>query len=261
MAKAKYLADVDNNKIYPVGHTRAVYDENGTLLEDRLTSDEQKIATEATERKNADNTKVNISGGDVSKTVVSFTQSSTRTDITSGDTVSTLFGKIKKWFADLKTVAWAGNYSDLTGKPSLFSGSYNDLSNKPTSFTPSSHASTDATYGAASSSNYGHTRLSDSVSSTSSTSSGYAATPYAVKQAYDTGLVTYVDGDYFETVEGNTSGASGIIANGGECALRDIITLPCSGLSLFALITKRLLHRTSLFIMHRCFMTNWSPPR
>ncbi len=30
-----------------------------------------------------------------------------------------------------------------------------------------------------------------------------------------TGLVTYIDGDYFETVEGNTSGASGIIANGG----------------------------------------------
>ena len=102
MAKAKYLADVDNNKIYPVGHTRAVYDENGTLLEDRLTSDEQKIATEATERKNADNTKVNISGGDVSKTVVSFTQSSTRTDITSGDTVSTLFGKIKKWLSPFR---------------------------------------------------------------------------------------------------------------------------------------------------------------
>ena len=36
-----------------------------------------------------------------------------------------------------------------------------------------------------------------------------------------TGLVTYVDGDYFETVEGNTSGASGIIANGGGvCAKR-----------------------------------------
>lgn len=30
-----------------------------------------------------------------------------------------------------------------------------------------------------------------------------------------TGLVTRVNGDYFETVEGNTSGASGIIANGG----------------------------------------------
>lgn len=30
-----------------------------------------------------------------------------------------------------------------------------------------------------------------------------------------TGIVTKVSGDYFETVEGNTSGASGIIANGG----------------------------------------------
>lgn len=30
-----------------------------------------------------------------------------------------------------------------------------------------------------------------------------------------TGLVTYVDGDYFETIEGNTSGGSSIIANGG----------------------------------------------
>lgn len=30
-----------------------------------------------------------------------------------------------------------------------------------------------------------------------------------------TGLVTYVNGDYFETVEGNTSGGSTIVANGG----------------------------------------------
>lgn len=30
-----------------------------------------------------------------------------------------------------------------------------------------------------------------------------------------TGIVTFVQGDYFETVEGNTSGASSIVANGG----------------------------------------------
>lgn len=30
-----------------------------------------------------------------------------------------------------------------------------------------------------------------------------------------TGIVVSVDGDYFETIEGNTSGASGIVANGG----------------------------------------------
>ena len=31
-----------------------------------------------------------------------------------------MFGKIARWFADLKTVAFTGNYSDLAGKPSSF---------------------------------------------------------------------------------------------------------------------------------------------
>lgn len=47
----------------------------------------------------------------------SFTEASTRTNIASGDTVSTIFGKIKKFFSDLKTVAFTGAYSDLTGRP------------------------------------------------------------------------------------------------------------------------------------------------
>lgn len=50
---------------------------------------------------------------------------------------------------------------------------------------PKSHAVNATTYGAATGSNYGHTRLSDAVDSTSSTSGGYAATPKAVKSAYD----------------------------------------------------------------------------
>lgn len=51
---------------------------------------------------------------------------------------------------------------------------------------PTSHASTTTTYGKGTSSNYGHVKLSDSVSSTSSAaSSGVAATPSAVKTAYD----------------------------------------------------------------------------
>lgn len=48
--------------------------------------------------------------------------------------------------------------------------------------TPTSHASTSATYGAASTTNYGHVKLSTSTSSTSTT---LAATPSAVKSAYD----------------------------------------------------------------------------
>ena len=50
---------------------------------------------------------------------------------------------------------------------------------------PSNHRSTATTYGAANSSYYGHVKLSDSVSSTNSTDSGVAATPKAVKEAYD----------------------------------------------------------------------------
>jgi hypothetical protein len=33
---------------------------------------------------------------------------------------------------DLASVAFSGNYNDLTNKPTLFSGDYNDLTNKPT---------------------------------------------------------------------------------------------------------------------------------
>lgn len=56
------------------------------------------------------------------------------------------------------------------------------ISDFPSSMTPTSHASTSTTYGAASTSNYGHAKLSTSTSSTSTT---LAATPSAVKSAYD----------------------------------------------------------------------------
>lgn len=50
---------------------------------------------------------------------------------------------------------------------------------------PTNHASSATTYGTGTSSNYGHLKLSDSTSSTSGTSGGIAATPSAVKTAYD----------------------------------------------------------------------------
>ena len=46
-----------------------------------------------------------------------FTEASTRANIASGEKLSTLFGKIKKFFADLKTVAFTGSYTDLSNKP------------------------------------------------------------------------------------------------------------------------------------------------
>lgn len=50
---------------------------------------------------------------------------------------------------------------------------------------PTNHASTITTYGKGTLTNYGHVKLSDSILSTSSTDGGTAATPYAVKLAYD----------------------------------------------------------------------------
>lgn len=48
-----------------------------------------------------------------------FLEESTRTNIASGDKLSLIFGKIKKFFSDLKAVAFTGNYSDLSGKPTI----------------------------------------------------------------------------------------------------------------------------------------------
>lgn len=50
---------------------------------------------------------------------------------------------------------------------------------------PTNHAAVDTTHGAGSGSNYGHVKLSDATNSTSGAGGGTAATPAAVKAAYD----------------------------------------------------------------------------
>ena len=49
---------------------------------------------------------------------VEFTESSSRQQLNSGENISTLFGKIKKIFSDLKAVCFSGSYNDLSNKPS-----------------------------------------------------------------------------------------------------------------------------------------------
>ena len=55
----------------------------------------------------------------------------------------------------------------------------------PTTYAPIVHDSTATTYGKGTDTKYGHLKLSSSTSSTSGTSGGIAATPSAVKAAYD----------------------------------------------------------------------------
>lgn len=48
---------------------------------------------------------------------VEFNETANRQQISSGDKINTLFGKIRKWLSDLKPIAFSGSYDDLSNKP------------------------------------------------------------------------------------------------------------------------------------------------
>lgn len=48
-----------------------------------------------------------------------FTPASTRQNITSGEALPAILGKISKFFTDLKAVAFSGSYNDLSNKPAI----------------------------------------------------------------------------------------------------------------------------------------------
>ena len=58
----------------------------------------------------------NVSTNDQTPT---FTEASTRNNIASGEKLSVIFGKIQKFFNDLKSVAYSGSYTDLSNKPQI----------------------------------------------------------------------------------------------------------------------------------------------
>lgn len=58
----------------------------------------------------------NVSTNDQTPT---FTQATVRTNIASGDHLSVLFGKIMRWFTDLKTVAFTASWNDLSDRPTV----------------------------------------------------------------------------------------------------------------------------------------------
>lgn len=58
-------------------------------------------------------------GGDTAENTTAFTAASVRENLKSGESHATLFGKIVKWFSDLKEVAFSGSYNDLSNKPTI----------------------------------------------------------------------------------------------------------------------------------------------
>lgn len=61
-----------------------------------------------------------------------FTPATTRVNLVSGEKLPTIFGKIMRWFADLKAVAFTGSYTDLSSKPSLGTASGYAVANNDT---------------------------------------------------------------------------------------------------------------------------------
>ena len=60
--------------------------------------------------------------GNASDMVTTFSQAASRANLTPGEKISVSFGKIMKFFADLKAVAFTGSYADLSNKPSIPGG-------------------------------------------------------------------------------------------------------------------------------------------
>lgn len=75
---------------------------------------------------------------------------------------------------------------------------------------PNNHASTATTYGMATSENYGHVKLSGSVSNTSGKDGGVAATPSAVKNAYDRGTTAINNA---KAISDRLAGIANVITN------------------------------------------------
>lgn len=67
--------------------------------------------------------------GDGSDVTATFAAANERVNIASGEKLSAIFGKIAKYLGDLKTVAFTGKYSDLSGLPTIPTVT-NDLTNE-----------------------------------------------------------------------------------------------------------------------------------
>lgn len=90
----------------------------GQISEDtthRFTTDAEKATWNSKADGNHDHDSAYLKPtGDGQNVTAAFTQASTRTNITSGEKLSTLFGKMSRWFTDLKTVAFTGSAADIT---------------------------------------------------------------------------------------------------------------------------------------------------
>lgn len=102
--KTKYLQlkKPDGDEFYDID----VFNENADSIDGELKKNNEELAKKLSKDGNSDSN------------IVAFQTASKRENILSGETHKVIFGKIKKFFTDLKTVAFTGSYNDLTDLPS-----------------------------------------------------------------------------------------------------------------------------------------------
>ena len=102
--KTKYLQlkKPDGDEFYDID----VFNENADSIDDELKKNNEELAKKLSKDGNSDSN------------IVAFQTAAKRENILSGETHKVIFGKIKKFFTDLKTVAFTGSYNDLTDLPS-----------------------------------------------------------------------------------------------------------------------------------------------
>lgn len=106
------------------GHT--IEDSSGTAMTQRTglqfvgatvtddSANDRTVVTVPTAHTYTEGDGIDINSSDVISVDTTFTEAATRANIASGDTFATILGKIKKFFTDLKTVAFSGAAEDVT---------------------------------------------------------------------------------------------------------------------------------------------------
>ena len=113
-----YIAKETSTGVTPVnGDTWMLSVQSVDAIEFEKIIDGTTVVGKATNANTADT--LNVGTADLENIKTTFTETTTRENINSKETLGTLFGKIKKWFADLKTVAFSGSYNDLSDKPTI----------------------------------------------------------------------------------------------------------------------------------------------
>lgn len=118
--KDKYCSDVLNDNFKEIDTRLSDLERGGGSAGDyEDLSNKPKINNvELTGNKTASDLGLQPSGAYLTvDSTIPFSQSSSRANISTSDNVKGLFGKIAKWFDDLKTVAFSGSYNDLLHQP------------------------------------------------------------------------------------------------------------------------------------------------